>query len=141
MPPEEADVLRRPLGRHDLDMIFLLAPTSTPERIQRVLHVSRGFVYFVSVAGVTGVKQADANDIRDIVGRIRRQTKLPVGIGFGITKPEQASAVAEIADAVVVGSEIARQIEEANDIEEKVARVGRLARALKAATRRAPENP
>lgn len=136
-PPEEAEPLRRALRAHGLDLIFLLAPTSTDERIDAVLRVASGFVYFVSVAGVTGVKAADSTAIGDIVGRIRARTALPVGVGFGVTKPEQAAAVASIADAVIVGTALSRLVEEAADADAAVASVGELARSLKQATKQA----
>ncbi len=136
MPPDEAEVLRRPLRENGVDMIFLLAPTSTPERIGRVLENASGFVYFVSVAGVTGVKAANTEAIAGLVQDIRSQTVLPVGIGFGITEPEQARAVANMADAVVVGTAITRLIEEAEDGPTAVARVASFAREMKQATRR-----
>src|SRR5262249_47779988 len=90
MTPEAADELRRPLRAAGLDMISLLAPTSTPERIRRVLRVASGFVYFVSVTGVTGVKASDPAAIEGLVRRIRGQTRLPVGVGFGVSTPAQA---------------------------------------------------
>ncbi|MBM4267594.1 MAG: tryptophan synthase subunit alpha [Deltaproteobacteria bacterium] len=136
MPPDEADQLRLPLRRSGIDMIFLLAPTSTAERIDRVLGVASGFVYFVSVAGTTGVKAADTEAIAGLVARIRARTPLPVGIGFGITRTEQATAVAQMADAVVVGTEISRRIEAASDRADAVAQVGSLARDMKRATHR-----
>lgn len=135
-PPDEADELRLPLRHHGLDMIFLLAPTSTPERIRRVLGVASGFVYFVSVTGVTGVKTADAGSIGELVGRIRGESKVPVGVGFGISTAEQARAMASFSDAVIVGSHFARLIEEAPDAASAVRRVGESARELKDATRR-----
>lgn len=134
MPPDEADVLRRPLREHGLDMIFLLAPTSTEARIRRVLRGASGFVYFVSVTGVTGVKAADAGAIADLVGQIRGQTRLPVGIGFGITRPEQAREISAIADAVVVGTEIARRIENAPDPSAAVESVAAFTQEMKQAT-------
>ncbi|MDG2305214.1 MAG: tryptophan synthase subunit alpha [Candidatus Binatia bacterium] len=137
MPPDEADVLRLPLREQSVDMIFLLAPTSTPARIQRVLRGAAGFVYFVSVAGVTGVKAANTEAIAGLVGEIRGQAKLPVGVGFGITKPEQARDVAAIADAVVVGTELTRLVEGAANTAEAVEKVGALTREMKQATRRA----
>jgi tryptophan synthase alpha chain len=136
MPPEEADELRLPLHRRGVDMIFLLAPTSTGERIERVLRVASGFVYFVSVTGVTGVKAAEPVAIAPLVAQIRRSTPLPVGVGFGISTPEQARAVAGFADAVIVGSTFSRLIEEAPDVPAALDSVGRLASELKRATRR-----
>jgi tryptophan synthase alpha chain len=135
-PPEEAEPLRRALRARNVDLIFLLAPTSTDERIEAVLRVASGFVYFVSVAGVTGVKAADSSAIADVVTRIRARTPLPVGVGFGVTRPDQAAAVASIADAVIVGTALSRLVEEAADADAAVASVGELARALKQATRR-----
>jgi len=137
MPPDEADVLKQPLREYGIDMIFLLAPTSTPQRIRRVLRGAAGFVYFVSVAGVTGVKAADPESIDALVREIREQARVPVGIGFGITKPEQARAVAAMADAVVVGSEIARLVEQADETSAAVERVAAFTREMKQATRRA----
>jgi tryptophan synthase alpha chain len=135
-PPEEADELRRPLRDRGLDLIFLLAPTSTDARIDRVLSVASGFVYFVSVAGVTGVKAADPTAISDVVTRIRTRTPLPVGVGFGVTRPEQAAAIARVADAVIVGTALSRLVEEGPDPDRALARVSELAKDLKRATRR-----
>lgn len=136
MPPEEADELRVPLRAAGLDMIFLLAPTSTRERIRRVLRTASGFVYFVSVTGVTGVKAADPERIADLVKSIRAETTLPVGVGFGISTPEQAARVSAISDAVIVGSALSKLVEDAADGADAVASVEALARELKRATRR-----
>jgi tryptophan synthase alpha chain len=135
-PPEEADELRLPLRAHDLDMIFLLAPTSTPARIRRVLRAASGFVYFVSVTGVTGVKAADPAAVEPLVRRIRGQAKIPVGVGFGVSTPEQAAHLASFCDAVIVGTALSRLVEEAPDAATAVERVADLARRIKAATRR-----
>lgn len=136
MPPEEADELRLPLRAAGLDMIFLLAPTSTPERIRRVLRAASGFVYFVSVTGVTGVKTVDPSRIERLVRMIRAETDLPVGVGFGVSRPEQAAQLAAMSDAVIVGTALARVFEEAPDAATAVDRVGELAAALEQATRR-----
>lgn len=138
MPPEEADELRRPLRAAGLDMIFLLAPTSTPARIRRVLDAASGFVYFVSVLGVTGVKSAAPERIAALVQHIRGETELPVGVGFGISTPEQAASVAAISDAVIVGSALSKLVEDAADDDAAVSAVRDLATRLKAATRRRP---
>jgi tryptophan synthase alpha chain len=137
-PPEEADELRLPLRAAGLDMIFLLAPTSTPARIRRVLQAASGFVYFVSVLGVTGVKTADPERISDLVRSIRGETELPVGVGFGISTPAQAARVAAISDAVIVGSALSKLVEEAADADAAVAAVRELSTSLKQATRRGP---
>ena len=121
----------------DLDMIFLLAPTSTPQRIKRVLRNASGFVYFVSVAGVTGDKVVQTAAIGDLVNSIRAETRLPVGVGFGISTPEAAAEVAAIADAVIVGSKISSIIEAAADPDVAVREVAEFGRLLKDATRRA----
>lgn len=136
MPPDEADELRLPLRDAGLDMIFLLAPTSTPARIRRVLRAASGFVYFVSVTGVTGVKSADPARIAALVRSIRGETDLPVGVGFGISTPAQAAEVAAMSDAVIVGSALSRLVEDAADASAAVAAVGDLAADLKQATRR-----
>jgi len=135
-PPEEADELRLPLRAAGLDMIFLLAPTSTRARIRRVLSAASGFVYFVSVLGVTGVKAVSSAGIADLVTQIRGETELPVGVGFGISTPEQAASVAAIADAVIVGSALSKLVEDAADVDAAVVAVRDLATRLKAATRR-----
>jgi tryptophan synthase alpha chain len=102
-----------------------------------VLSVASGFVYFVSVAGVTGVKAADPTAFADVVTRIRARTPLPVGVGFGVTRAEQATGIARVADAVIVGTALSRLVEEGPDAGRAVARVGELATELKQATRRA----
>jgi tryptophan synthase alpha chain len=136
MPPDEADELRLPLRAHGIDMIFLLAPTSTDERIERVLRAASGFVYFVSVTGVTGVKPVDPQSIERLVATIRTRTRLPVGVGFGVTTAQQAASLARFADAVIVGTSLGRLVEDAPDPRAAVERVAAAARELKAATRR-----
>ena len=136
-PVDEADQLRVPLAQAGLDMIFLLAPTSTQDRIRRVLKSASGFVYFVSVAGVTGDKQVQAGPIADLVGQIRAETKLPIGVGFGISTPQEAASVAAISDAVIVGSKFSTLIEAAAGTSEAVSTVAALCGDLKKATRRA----
>jgi len=103
-PPEEADPLADALDAHDVALIRLATPTTDAARLQVVARRTSGFVYYVSVAGVTGVKEADAAAVAPQVERVRRATGLPVAVGFGIKTPERAAAVARVADAVVVGS-------------------------------------
>lgn len=113
LPPEEAEECYLPaLRKSGLDPIFLLAPTSTTERMKRVGEVSSGFVYYVSRAGVTGEREHLRKTLAKEVKRVRRKTRLPVAVGFGISTPEQVAAVAEIADGVVVGSALVRVVEE-----------------------------
>jgi tryptophan synthase alpha chain len=99
------------MRKYDLAPVFLAAPTSPDERLKRIAASSRGFVYAVSRTGVTGARQQLAADARKLVRRLRRLTKLPVALGFGISTPEQFAEVGKFADAVVVGSAIVETIE------------------------------
>ncbi len=110
LPPEEEAELRGPVAAVGIDIIRLIAPTTGEARLPRVLEGTSGFVYYVSVAGVTGVKTATEATIAAAVERIRGHTGLPVAVGFGITTPEGAGAVARVADAAVVGSAFVRII-------------------------------
>jgi tryptophan synthase alpha chain len=103
-PPEESDPLADPLEAEGVSLIRLATPTTDDKRLPVVLRRTSGFVYYVAVSGVTGVKEADADAVRPAVERVRRASGLPVAVGFGIRTPERAAAVARIADAVVVGS-------------------------------------
>ena len=138
LPPEEADELKRETDRHDLDMIFLLAPTSTPERERAVLRRARGFLYYVSVTGVTGVRDRLPADLDVQVRRVRAASPVPVGVGFGIASPEAARRVAGVADAAVVGSAIAQIVERSLGHPDLVARVGAFVGQLKTALRDVP---
>jgi len=111
LPPEEADGFRAALRARDIDLIFLLAPTSDEERIARVCAQASGFVYYVSLKGVTGAAHLDVADVQDRVRRIKAHTDLPVAVGFGIRDGESAARVAEVSDAVVVGSALINQME------------------------------
>lgn len=112
LPVEEAgDYVREMRSRH-LAAIFLAAPTSTDARLRQIARNSTGFVYAVSRTGVTGARQQLAGDARELVTRLRKYTKLPVAVGFGISTPEQFAAVGEFADAGVVGSAIVQIIEQ-----------------------------
>lgn len=112
LPPEEDDVLRLPAQAQGLDIIRLATPTSDAVRLPKVLDGASGFLYYVSIAGVTGTKDFDIAQVRSAVERIRKATPLPVAVGFGVKTPDQAQQLAQIADAVVVGSAIVRHIEE-----------------------------
>ena len=120
LPPEEADGLITELRANKIDPIFLLAPTSDQIRIRRILAVASGFVYYVSLRGVTGAGHLDLTEARQRVAEIRAQTKLPVGVGFGINGPQAAADVAEFADAVVVGSALVRRIAELADYPDRI---------------------
>ena len=104
MPPEEEDELCLPAIEAGISFIFLTAPTTGDARLPRVLEHTSGFVYYVSITGITGTKSAVIGDVRAAVERLRRHTALPVAVGFGIKTPAQAAAVAAVADAAVVGS-------------------------------------
>ena len=110
LPPEEAEALKPHAAAHGLDTVLLTAPTTDDKRLPAVLKYSAGFVYFVSVLGITGTKSATEEAVREHVSRIKRHTRLPVAVGFGIKTPEQAAAVARHADAAVVGSAIVDQV-------------------------------
>jgi tryptophan synthase alpha chain len=111
LPVEEAEDHIHTMRRHDLATIFLAAPTSTDTRLKRIARASRGFVYAVSRTGVTGARQNLTGDAGKLVRRLRKHTKLPIAVGFGISTPEQFAAVGKFADAAVVGSAIVETIE------------------------------
>jgi tryptophan synthase alpha chain len=111
LPVEEAGEYLRVMKEHDLSSVFLAAPTSPDERLRRIAAASQGFVYAVSRTGVTGQRQQLAEDARKLVKRLRRVTKLPIALGFGISTADQFAEVGEFADAIVVGSAIVETIE------------------------------
>ncbi len=112
LPPEEETELCLPAIEKGLNFIFLTTPTSTNSRLSRILVNASGFLYYVSITGVTGTRSAATIDIEQHLGRIRKKTDLPVAVGFGISNSEQVKAVASIADAVVVGSAVVNVIKE-----------------------------
>jgi tryptophan synthase alpha chain len=112
-PPEECVEFAALLRRHGIDLIFLLAPTSTEARVGRIVALASGYIYYVSLTGVTGAAHLDVADVAARVAAIRRQTTLPVGVGFGIRDGETARAVGALADAVVIGSRLIQEMEEA----------------------------
>jgi len=130
LAPEEACEFASVLRAHDLDMIFLVAPTSTDERLQMVAERASGFIYAVSRAGITGAREEMSAEAEKLVRRVRRFSDLPVAVGFGISKPEHVFDVWRYADAAVVGSAIVSEIEQAQSADDAVARVGRFARQL-----------
>ncbi|MDD5366860.1 MAG: tryptophan synthase subunit alpha [Gallionellaceae bacterium] len=112
-PPEESHEAFEHLQRHDIAPIFLLAPTTTEARIEQVAQLARGYVYYVSLKGVTGAGNLDLSAIGEKLPQLRKHIKLPIGVGFGIRDAETARAVADMADAVVIGSRIVQEIENA----------------------------
>ncbi len=114
-PPEEADDFAAMLGKRDLAPIFLLAPTSTSERITAVGRLARGYVYYVSLRGVTGAGHLDTVEVASKVAEIKKKVSVPVGVGFGIRDGETARRVGEVADAVVIGSALVQGMFEAHE--------------------------
>ncbi|MEO8457546.1 MAG: tryptophan synthase subunit alpha [Chloroflexota bacterium] len=110
LPPEESGPLHEAFTRHNLSLIYLLAPTSTDARIAAVAAQASGFVYCVSVTGVTGARDELSPDLTSFVARVRKQVSLPIAVGFGISQPKHFQAVARIADAAVIGSAIIDEI-------------------------------
>lgn len=111
VPAEEDDVLRVPAAAHGIDIVRFLAPTTDDARLPAVLEGATGYLYYASVAGITGVKSFDEDEVRGALARIHAATKLPVVVGFGIKTPEQAGGIARFADGAVVGSSIVATIE------------------------------
>ncbi len=114
-PPEESHEAFLHLQRHGIDPIFLLAPTTSEARIQQVAKLARGYVYYVSLKGVTGAGNIDLSAIEQKLPQLRKHIKLPIGVGFGIRDAQTAKAVARLCDGVVVGSRIVQQIEDSNE--------------------------
>jgi len=137
-PPEEADPLSDALEAEGLSLIRLASPTTDDKRLPAVIRRTSGFVYYVSVAGVTGVKEADADAVAPAVERIRKASGLPVAVGFGIRTAERAAEVARVADAAVVGSALVDEIESAAKLNENVTekvllKASELAKAVRSA--------
>jgi tryptophan synthase alpha chain len=131
-PPEECEQFAALARQAGIDPIFLLAPTSTDQRIQEVARVGSGYLYYVSLRGVTGAGHIDLADVAAQIPRIRAATQLPIGVGFGIRDAESARKVAQAADAVVIGSRVIQEIEAAGP-EYAVARVKALLRPIREA--------
>jgi tryptophan synthase alpha chain len=137
-PPEEADPLADALDAHGVSLIRLATPTSDDARLKTVVGRTSGFVYYVSVAGVTGGKEADEAVVAPAVARVRAASGLPVAVGFGIRTPERAAAIARVADAAVVGSALVDEVETGLAMNESVkarvlSKVESLAKAVRSA--------
>jgi len=140
-PPEEAGPLADACDANDISLIRLATPTSDDARLKVIVSRTSGFVYYVSVAGVTGVKEADASTVAPHVERVRRASGLPVAVGFGIKTPERAAAIARVADAVVVGSALVDEVADSLAVNEDVtARVLSKVESLAMAVRRARQD-
>lgn len=130
LPPEEGLQLEQSTRECELDLVYLLAPTSTEERIKLVAERSRGFIYLVSVTGVTGARTELPTDMADFVARVRRLAKQPLCVGFGISTPEQAKEVSGVADGIIVGSKIIKLMEEDRSLKQAANFIKSLRQAL-----------
>lgn len=127
LPPEEADELETACQDHELALVYLLAPTSTPERISLVAEKSQGFIYMVSLTGVTGARKSLPLELGAFVKRVRKKTNKPLAVGFGISNGAQAAAIANYADGVIVGSALVKCVAQS------IASMQELAREIKEA--------
>ena len=115
LPPDEAGNLIRSSRKVSLDTIFLLAPTSTTDRIEKVAKASKGFIYYVPMTGITGSKLLLDGSLELLISEIRKYTDKPVAVGFGVSTPEEASSVAKVSDGVIIGSAIVKRLHESPD--------------------------
>lgn len=129
LPPEEADELVGLCEKHGLGFICFLAPTSTAERIALVAQKARGFVYLVSVTGITGARNRISDSLPEFIARVRAQVSIPLAVGFGISTPEQARQVGQLADGVIIGSQLIKLAENSAD---PLASIGAFVREVKA---------
>jgi len=137
LPPEEADELRAACGTHGLDTVFIIAPTTPEERVEKITSAATGFIYYVSREGVTGVRNEIAGNIPAAVAMIRRHTALPIAVGFGISTRAQVAQIAAMADGVVVGSVLVNCIRENLGAPAKIAEhLAKVATDLSAGTQR-----
>jgi tryptophan synthase alpha chain len=133
LTPEESDDYRRVLAARHLDTVFLGAPTSTDDRLEKIAACSSGFLYLISRTGVTGEKDALPADLPALLRRARKVTQLPLAVGFGISQPGHVSVLGGLADAAVVGSALVSEIEKAKSVDAAAAALAERIRALKAA--------
>lgn len=131
LPPEEAATFIESAKKYDLDIIFFLAPTSTKERMKFISGVSRGFIYYVSLTGVTGVRKKLPSDLINNLKAVKKNTRKPVCVGFGVSSAKQVRQIYKIADGVIIGSAIIRRIKENIGRPDLVKRVGGFIRKLK----------
>jgi len=134
LPTEEADLLLPAAAAHELDFIRLIAPTTSDERLPKVLAGSSGFVYYVSITGITGTRTATAEDLARDIPRIRKATNLPIAVGFGVRTPEQAAIVARYADAAIVASALIEKLQ-CSDVASVLADVAALSAGIRSASK------
>ena len=115
LPPEEAGELKEIMVKYDIDLIFLISPTTNIERQKYISKMASGFLYYVSLKGVTGSNRLDINSVQESLTTIKQHSNLPVGVGFGIRDPESAANVAKVSDAIVIGSPIVELVGDLND--------------------------
>ena len=130
LPPEEAEQYEAQMRKNGLCHIYLIAPTTPAERIEFIAKRGSGFIYYVSREGVTGMQQKISDTIGEMISKIRAHTSLPIAVGFGISNAEQAKAIAQCADAIVVGSAVVNQIAENGKSAELVPRVAKFVKSL-----------
>jgi tryptophan synthase alpha chain len=135
MPPEEGETFRRELESVGVDSILLASPTTVPERLAMLARETRGFLYYVSLTGVTGARDGLPDDIEDQIRRIRETSDVPVCIGFGVSRPEHAERLGKVADGVVVGSALVNVIASTSTPDEAVDAATRFVQSLKAPLR------
>jgi tryptophan synthase alpha chain len=131
-PPEESHELLETMDAVGIDVVYLLSPTSTSERIEMVANVGRGYIYYVSLKGVTGAANIDTAEVASAVAKIKAKTNLPIGVGFGIRDGETARRVADVADAVIIGSRIIQEMEKSSP-DAAIANVQKLLQDIRAA--------
>jgi len=130
LPPEEGEELEQSTRRHGVDLIYLLSPASTEERIQLVASRSSGFIYLVSLTGVTGARNELPEELESFVAMVREKTEKPLCVGFGVSTPEQARRIAKVADGVIVGSRIIQLLDEDKSLKNVCSFIKRLRDAL-----------
>jgi len=130
LPPDEGSELETISHKQGIDLIYLLAPTSTEERIEMVARKSSGFIYLVSVTGTTGARESLATDLGELVAGIKKKTSKPICVGFGISTPQQAEQVASVADGVIVGSQIIKLMQAEDNFKSVCGFVKELRQAL-----------
>ncbi len=135
LTPEESAEYRAILAKNNLDTIFLAAPTSDDERLQKIAAVSSGFLYLISRTGVTGAKDSLPGDLPALIRRARSHTNLPIAVGFGISQPGHVSVLGGLADAAVIGSSLVSEIETAKSVDAAAEALSQRIRALKSAAR------
>ena len=134
LPADEASDVVQSAQKHQLDVVQLIAPTTTAERTKQILAASTGFLYCISVAGTTGVRQELPKELTEQLKSLRAQSKLPLAVGFGISRPEQVSALEGVADGIIVGSAIVRRLAEAANSSAAASSVGAFAKEMRTAT-------